>query len=308
MHPAVSDGLNVFRFATERFCIQTAASLAGLWSPLGQSMRRPIGTQRDPNNPDASLFSPWTIALSQDTAEYLLTSNPQGLGEGIRGLQYVDDPYLRGVYTLYVQIERLGDAAVQGWTDVGHANGVVAMTALDDRLYCATADNGLWMRDPIHHEIDWVRIGHANNVVGLAATGGRLFCATSDNRLWTRDAVPWEVDWTDIGHANDVTALTALDGRLYCATNDGRLWSRPAILSEVNWSEIGTADATALAAAPGSLYCTNDIGLYRRNAVVTQAAWSLVGGTPADVRGLAATSSDLFAATGGNRLLVRSRP
>jgi hypothetical protein len=89
--------------------IQTFATLAGLWSPLGQSMRRPIGLQRDPANPDGALFNPYTIALNADTAEYLVTSNPQGHGEGIRELLYADDPYLRGVYAIFVQVERIGD-------------------------------------------------------------------------------------------------------------------------------------------------------------------------------------------------------
>jgi hypothetical protein len=91
--------------------IQTFATLAGLWSPLGQSMRRPIGLVRDPANPDGSLFNPVTIALNSETAEYLATSNPQGHGEGIRELSYIDDPYLRGVYSIFVQIE-----AVDGGT------------------------------------------------------------------------------------------------------------------------------------------------------------------------------------------------
>ena len=88
--------------------IQTFASLAGLWSPLGRSMRRPIGIQRDPADPDGSLFNPVTIALGPSTADYLVTTNPQGLGEGIRELVYADDPYLRGVYSVFVQVEAIG--------------------------------------------------------------------------------------------------------------------------------------------------------------------------------------------------------
>jgi hypothetical protein len=96
--------------------IQTFASLAGLWSPLGQSLRRPIGLQRDPANPDGSLFNPYTLALSHETAEYLVTGNPQGLGAGTRELSYVDDPFLRGVYSIYLQIEKLMDPGAT-WPD-----------------------------------------------------------------------------------------------------------------------------------------------------------------------------------------------
>jgi hypothetical protein len=91
--------------------IQTFATLAGLWSPLGQSMRRPVGLQRDPGDPAGSVFNPVTIALNSDTAQYLTSSNPQGHGDGIRELTYVDDPYLRGVYSIFVQIEAADGAS-----------------------------------------------------------------------------------------------------------------------------------------------------------------------------------------------------
>jgi hypothetical protein len=88
--------------------IQTVGTLAGLWSPLGQSMRRPIGTRRDPNDPHSFVFNPKTIALNTETADYLVANDLQGLGNGIIELPYQDDPYLRGVYSIFVQVERLG--------------------------------------------------------------------------------------------------------------------------------------------------------------------------------------------------------
>jgi hypothetical protein len=48
--------------------IQTVGTLAGLWSLRGKSQRRPIGTQRDPNDSDGFTFNPITIALNADTA------------------------------------------------------------------------------------------------------------------------------------------------------------------------------------------------------------------------------------------------
>jgi hypothetical protein len=87
--------------------IQTVGSLAGLWSPLGRSMRRPIGTRRNPDDPNGFLFNPKTIALNADTAEYLTGTNVQGLGNGIVEIPYEDDPQLRGVYSLWVQIEKI---------------------------------------------------------------------------------------------------------------------------------------------------------------------------------------------------------
>jgi hypothetical protein len=73
------------------------------------------------------------------------------------------------------------------WQDIGHANGVVGMTALNNKLFCATNNNRLWTRDPVLFEVNWQDIGHANGVVGMATLNGKLFCATSNNRLWARD-------------------------------------------------------------------------------------------------------------------------
>jgi len=92
--------------------IQTAGTLAGIWSPLGKTQRRPVGINRDPNDPDGILFNPHTIALNTETADFLIRTNMQGHGNGIVEIPYADDPYLRGVYSIYVQIEKLTDGGV----------------------------------------------------------------------------------------------------------------------------------------------------------------------------------------------------
>jgi hypothetical protein len=288
--------------------IQTVGTMPGMWSPLGQSMRRPIGTQRDSNDPNGTLFNPRTIALSAETAEFLSSSNLQGLGTGIVELPYVDDPYLRGVYSIFVQVEKLDDDST-GWSDAGHANDVTAMAGLDGRLFAVTGDNRLWVRDAVTREINWTPIGHANDVVGLAATGGRLFCATADNRLWTREAVPVEMNWTPIGHANGVVGMTALDGTLFCATADNKLHVRPPVLSDVNWTEIGHAnEVRALTAGGGNLYCvTADGGLHKRPPLLSDLDWTRVGDAP-QARAAATSVQHLLIATTTNRLLVRALP
>lgn len=73
------------------------------------------------------------------------------------------------------------------WDHIGHANNVVAMTALNNKLFAATSDNVLWARDPVLSDVAWQPIGHANDVVAMAALDSKLFAATSDNRLWVRD-------------------------------------------------------------------------------------------------------------------------
>lgn len=61
------------------------------------------------------------------------------------------------------------------------------MTAINNKLSCATNDNQLRARDPILSDVNWQEIGHANGVVGMAAINNKLFCATNDNKLWARD-------------------------------------------------------------------------------------------------------------------------
>jgi hypothetical protein len=73
------------------------------------------------------------------------------------------------------------------WDHIGHANDVVAMAAINNKLFAATSDNRLWWRDPVGTNVNWDHIGHANDVVAMAAINNKLFAATSDNRLWWRD-------------------------------------------------------------------------------------------------------------------------
>jgi hypothetical protein len=88
--------------------IQTAGTLQGLFAPGGQAGDRPIGMQKDPNNPTDGAFVPKLIELTKASAEALLKANLVGKGNGIFTVEYRDDPYLRGDYLLYFQIERIG--------------------------------------------------------------------------------------------------------------------------------------------------------------------------------------------------------
>jgi hypothetical protein len=75
------------------------------------------------------------------------------------------------------------------WDQIGHANNVVAMAAINNELFAATIDDRLWWRDPVGTNVNWDHIGHANNVVAMTAINNKLFAATSDSRLWWRDPV-----------------------------------------------------------------------------------------------------------------------
>jgi hypothetical protein len=119
---------------------------------------------------------------------------------------------------------------IGGWQHVGHANNVVALTAMQGKLYCATTENVLWMRDPVPSNVNWTPIGHANNVVAMTATDAALLCVTQDGQLWRREPVPTDVPWQVIGQAPAsaaVTGLAILDGHLWATTADNRLWRHP---------------------------------------------------------------------------------
>ena len=92
--------------------IQTVGTLSGLWSFPGLDQSRPIGTQRDPANRSGFTFNPMILALNSETAEFLISDNPLGMGNGIVALRYVDDPFLEGSYSIYIQVEKVSDAAV----------------------------------------------------------------------------------------------------------------------------------------------------------------------------------------------------
>jgi hypothetical protein len=159
--------------------------------------------------------------------------------------------------------------ATRNWEEVGHANDVVAMAAINGKLFAATRDNRLWWRDPVGANVNWEEIGHANDVVAMAAINGKLFAATRDNRLWWRDPVGANVNWKEIGHANDVVAMAAINGKLFAATRDNRLWWRDPVGANVNWEEIGQAnDVVAMAAINGKLFAaTRDNRLWWRDPV-----------------------------------------
>ena len=88
--------------------IQTVGTLPGLFSPLGLPGDRPIGTKRDPANPDNGLFDPRVVELTRASAKALINANPTGHGQGVLSLEFEDDPYLRGHYVVYLQIHQIG--------------------------------------------------------------------------------------------------------------------------------------------------------------------------------------------------------
>ena len=88
--------------------------------------------------------------------------------------------------------------AVGGGTRVGHANNVVALATVGNMLYCATADNRLWICPPVAANVNWTPIGPANQVLTMVGptAPARRHCYA---RLWRRPASTAELAWETMG-------------------------------------------------------------------------------------------------------------
>jgi len=192
------------------------------------------------------------------------------------------------------------------WDHIGMANGVVAMAAINNRLFAATSDNKLWWRDAVGQPVNWGHIGQANDFVAMAATNGKLFAATTGNKLLWRVPVGQNVSWTEIGHANDLVAMTAIDNKLFAATKDNKLWWRDPVGQDVDWLHIGHAeDVVAMAAINGKLFAaTKDNRLWWRDPVGQNLDWFPIGHAT-NIAAMAAINGKLFAATKDNKLWWR---
>ncbi len=212
------------------------------------------------------------------------------------------------VLSIGVFLSLCGSAHAQ-WQQIGRASNVVAMAAVNGKLFAATKNNQLWMRESVPHNVRWQYIGHANNIVGMAAVNGKLFAATKDNRLWMREPVPRNVAWQHIGHANNVVAMAALGSKLFAATSDNRLWMREPVPSDVSWQHIGHANNTVgMAAANGKLFAaTKDNKLWMRLPVPYDVPWKQIDQANGVV-GFTALDNGLFAADNRNRLWMRTAP
>lgn len=121
--------------------IQTLATLTNdIWSPVGSPFSRPIGLQRDPANPQGAIFNPLILALTYDMAEYLVNANPFGLGQGIIGHSYLDDPFFKGDYQIWLQIDKIGGKDF--WPD-----GSVVRETSDPKVYVIYGNAKFWIPD-----------------------------------------------------------------------------------------------------------------------------------------------------------------
>ncbi len=68
----------------------------------------------------------------------------------------------------------------------GGAELVAGLAATRGQLFAATTDGNLHWRHPYGGDLPWHRYGHAQDVVGMTAIGDRLFVATQQGKLWQR--------------------------------------------------------------------------------------------------------------------------
>ena len=209
----------------------------------------------------------------------------------------------RGIPKIHEVVRRA--APMSTWDQIGHANNVVAMTAVNKKLYAVTRDNKLWRRDR-EPNVDWVPIGHANNVVGMAGANCKLYAATADNKLWWRDPDKDNINWDEIGHAQRVVSMASSNAKLFAVTSDNKLWWRDQVGTNASWVHIGHANnLTALAATGGKLFAaTKDNLLWWREPVGTNVPWHQIGHAN-NVVAMAGSNGRLFAATSDNRLWMR---
>lgn len=200
----------------------------------------------------------------------------------------------------------LSSGVTPAWQQIGEANNVVGMAAINNKLFAATGDNRLWARDPVLTNPHWQQIGEANNVAAMAALNNKLFAATHDNVLWARDPVLTSVNWQQIGEANNVVGMAAIDNKLFAATRDNLLWARDAVLTNPHWQQIGHANSVVAMTATGTklIAATSDNILWTRDPVLSDVNWQQIG-TADRIVGMAAVGPKLFAATRENVLWAR---
>jgi hypothetical protein len=145
------------------------------------------------------------------------------------------------------------------WDPIGHANDVVAMAAINNKLFAATGDNRLWWRDSVGADVNWDPIGHANDVVAMAAINNKLFAATGDNRLWWRDPVAELIDGTIARESSSAAVYGIFDGRrVFIPTPSalqimGHTWDGVRVVPDGSLSGYPEARIASLSPTPGSL-------------------------------------------------------
>src|SRR5271157_4029353 len=79
----------------------------------------------------------------------------------------------------------------------------------------------LWMRDPQAVNAPWRPIGRAQRLVAMTALNGRLYGASVDYYILEREPSIRDAPWTILGEGWLVSAIAGLNGKLYLANREG---------------------------------------------------------------------------------------
>ncbi len=183
------------------------------------------------------------------------------------------------------------------WRPIGRAQRLVAMTALNGRLYGASVDYYILERGPSIRDDPWPILGEGWLVSAIAGLNGKLYVANREGFFGIGQPVR-NIHFTRIGTVSGLIAMAALDGSIYAVNAGGRLliWE-DAVHKPVQWVDIGGADrVTALAALDGKLYAaTSSNRLLVREAAPQDRPWKLIGHAE-NVTAMTACDGKLYAA------------
>jgi hypothetical protein len=103
--------------------------------PLGDSGTKPIGI-RKAGKSGYGEFTPKVIVLNYDNAIQLINNRPSGRDFGVIEINYYDDVYYAGNYSIFVQIEYLVD------------EDAVIKSDLSQKVYTVVGGGKLWIDSP----------------------------------------------------------------------------------------------------------------------------------------------------------------
>jgi hypothetical protein len=98
---------------------------------LGQSGSKPIGLVR--TGASTAAFTPKVLVLNYDNAMQIVNDRPAGKDYGVLEFNYVNDPYYRGDYAIYLQVEQVLE------------EGSVVKSPDDSRIYTIVGGGKLWI-------------------------------------------------------------------------------------------------------------------------------------------------------------------
>jgi len=208
--------------------LDAAVKMFDVGGPMGNSGSRPIGMQQtgDPKGTTFQ-FNPQVFTLNYRTAELLVASEPSGRGKGVLALRFVEHPYFRGDYMLYVQVEKIGGAPADAWEtlaggDFAGGPGIVATGVGQLEAFGRGTDNSLFQNSWRGSWQGWQQLDRTvmTSDPSLAHWGqGRIEVVARlvDNACWVKWWAGGWSPWVSLSGPK----LTS--GPAVCSTGDGKV-------------------------------------------------------------------------------------